>query len=327
MKPTDISTTVADIFSVTNRINPFLLSPPGSGKTAIAKQVADALGLKLHMFYASMRDPVDLLGTPAPVGEVTYWRPPSELMALTTGRNLLVLDEASDCGQQMQNALCSLVYERGLNNVRFSDETYILLTGNRTEDKSGAQRIVTKLGNRCMFIDYDVNIEDWAAWAMDNDIDPVLIQFLRYRSPLLSNFDPNRRSNPTPRAWEFVAMIPTTMPSVRYFEAIKGIVGEGAAAEYTGFRRIYESLPDIDHIVMNPATADVPTDPAVLYAITGALADRSTKNNFDRMVEYITRLPAEFSVMCVNDAQKKRPEVKMTKGFVKWATQNAEVLM
>ena len=78
---------------------------------------------------------------------------------------------------------------------------------------------------------------------------------------------------------------------------------------------------------MNPAKADVPSDPAVLYALTGALAHRTTKDNFDRVYEYIDRLAPEFGVMCVSDAIKLHPEIKTTKAFVGWAVKNANVMM
>lgn len=162
---------------------------------------------------------------------------------------------------------------------------------------------------------------------MDQDIDPVLIQFLRFRPDLLSDFDPNRESNPTPRTWVQAAKTPTSLPTDIYFGNIAGDVGEGAAAEYTGFRKIYEGLPNIDGLLMNPSKADVPSDPAVLYALTGALAHRSTKDNFDRVTEYVDRIPPEFQVMCISDIIRKQPTVKSTKAFISWAVKNSNVML
>lgn len=328
MKFQDQLQIIKSIFGVTNQIVPYLEGPPGGGKTALAKQVGRDMEFdNVQLFYASLRDPTDLLGTPNNNGEVTRWVPPEELYKLRTGRNLLILDEIADANQSMQNGLCSLIHERVSNNVILSPQTYIIATGNRTEDKSGASRLVTKLLNRMMVLPFDVNIDDFSEWALDNGVDHVLVQFLRFRPNLLIDFDPNRKMNPTPRAWEKVSMIPTELPSALYFGAVAGWVGEGAAAEYTGFRRIYEGLPDINGILMNPSRAEVPTDPAVLYALTGALAQRAGKDNFGRLIEYVLRLKPEFQVMCINDAQKLKPEVKHTKAFVNWAVKNASVLL
>lgn len=56
-----------------------------------------------------------------------------------------------------------------------------------------------------------------------------------------------------------------------YFGNIAGLVGEGPAAEYTGFKRIFENLPDVEGILMNPAKADVPDDMPILFALLGRL--------------------------------------------------------
>lgn len=328
MKYSDIKTSIEAQFKTTNRVVPYIEGKPGGGKSALASAIGKELGFdKTIQFFASLRDPVDLLGTPRNDGDVTRWIPPEELAQLRTGRNLLVLEEIGDSSTAMQNGLCGLIYDRKLNDLHLSPETYIIATGNRTQDKSGANRLVSKLLGRVRLFEFTENIDDWSEWALDAGIDVVLIQFLRFRPDLLSDFNPDRKCNPTPRTWERANLIPTDLPTDIYFANVAGDVGEGAAAEYTGFRRIYESLPNIDGILMNPSKADVPKDPAVLYALTGALAHRTSKDNFDRVAEYVDKLSPEFQVMCVSDAMKLKPEIKSTKAFVTWAVKNSNVML
>lgn len=328
MKFSDIKLSIVEQFKVDSSVVPYIEGKPGGGKSAIAAEVGRELGFdNVVQFFASLRDPVDLMGTPAHDDRVTRWRPPEELMKLSTGRNLLVLEELPDSGAQMQNALCGLVYDRHVGSLHLSSETYIIATGNRTKDKSGANRLASKLYGRVRRFEYTENIDDFSNWALDAGIDPVLIQFLRFRPDLLSDFDPNREANPTPRTWVQASKTPTTLPTNLYFGNIAGDVGEAAAAEYTGFRRIFEALPNIDGILMNPSKSEVPTEPAVLYALTGALAHRTTKDNFDRVSEYVSRMPAEFQVMCVSDAMKMQPDIKNTKAFIAWAVKNSNVML
>ena len=332
MKYQNIKTSVLEQFKVDggNAIVPFIMGAPGGGKSACARDVVQTMQFdNVVEFTASLRDPVDVLGVPDIKGEFTRWVPPQEFYQLRkgVGRCALILEELSDAPVPMQNALCRVILDRHAGQMALSDELFIIATGNRTEDKSGANRITSKLANRTRRFDFQENIDDWTEWALDRDIDPVLIQFLRFRPGLLSDFSADRFANPTPRAWERVNLIPKALDNGLFFDNCAGEVGEGAAAEYTGFKRIYESLPDVDSILLDPAGADVPQDPATLYALTGALARKSTKDNFDRVSKYLSRMSPEFNVMATKDAIKLQPAVKHSRAFVEWASKNAEVLM
>ena len=329
MRYSDIKLSITDQWSQPDGIKmvPYIEGAPGGGKSALIKEIGKEMGFdKVIMFYASLRDPVDLLGTPRNDEHITSWRPPEELMQLTTGRNLLILDELSDAPTPMQNALCGLIYERHVNKLYLSEGTHIAATGNRTKDKSGANRIVSKLRGRVRTFEFTENIQDWCEWALNSTINPILIQFLRFKPQLLSAFDPDKLC-PTPRNWERVNLINTKLPTDVYFHNVAGDVGEGAAAEFTSFIKTWQDLPNIDALIMNPAKTEIPSKPDVLYALTGAVAHRISADNFDRVYEFIERLPPEFQVMCVSDAMKLCPDIKQTKAFVKWAVANTNVVL
>ena len=60
-----------------------------------------------------------------------------------------------------------------------------------------------------------------------------------FRSALLHDFDPQRDVNPSPRSWvEGVSDTIGIVPSEAEYETFKGAVGEGCAAEFTGFLRL-----------------------------------------------------------------------------------------
>jgi hypothetical protein len=330
MRYSNIKKSVVEQFKAPqgNKIVPFILGAPGGGKSACARDIMSELGLD-HVveFTASLRDPVDVLGTPNNTGEYTRWVPPEEFYKLRTGRVGLILEELSDAPIPMQNALCGVIYDRRAGNLQLSEQIHIIATGNRTEDKSGANRITSKLANRTRRFDFQENLEDLTAYALDNDWKTDLIQFLRFRPGLISDFDANRFANPTPRSWERVNLVPDGLEASLFLENVIGEVGEGAAAEYVGFRRIYSQLPNIDALLLDPKNAQVPTDPAVRYAITGALARKATVDNIDRVTAYTARLPAEFAVMTIKDAIKLTPKITSTRAFIEWSTANAEVLM
>lgn len=334
MKYSDIKSSVLSNFERGNKLVPFIKGKPGGGKSALARDIVRSMGIdpsRVTEFNPSLRDPVDIMGLPKTNGEFSSWVPPSEFWRLrddgTDQPCALIVEELSDATVPMQNPLCRVLLDNYAGELKLHPKLFKIATGNRTEDKSGANRMTTKLSNRMQNLDYDENLDDWVSWALDNNIRLDLIQFLRFRPNLLSDFQPNRELNPTPRTWEFVNEVNAALPSDLYFGNIAGLVGEGAAAEYTGFKRIFENLPNIDGIIMNPAKANVPTDMAVLYALTGALAHRVSEDNFDRVVEYVNRMPSDFQVMCIMDAQKLAPKIRNTKAYVQWTVKNANILM
>lgn len=124
MKFSDIKTSIEAQFRTTNSVVPYIEGKPGGGKSALAAQIGKDLGFdNVIQFFASLRDPVDLLGTPRNDGDVTRWIPPEELATLATGRNLLIVEEISDCNTQMQNGLCGLLHDRKLNRLHLPRPT------------------------------------------------------------------------------------------------------------------------------------------------------------------------------------------------------------
>ena len=310
----------------------FIMGKPGGGKSACARESLQELGFNESNtveFVASLRDPVDVLGTPNNNGDFTKWVPPEEFYKLRKGqgRCALLLEELSDAPVPMQNALCGVIYDRRAGQLQLSDQLFIVATGNRTEDKSGANRITSKLAGRTRRLDFDENLDEVIQYALGAGWPTELIQYLRFKPDALCDWDANRFQNATPRTWEDVARMPSNMPQEIELANIAGSVGEGRAAEYVGFKQIYDSLPDITEILMNPTRAPVPENLAAKYAAMGAVARRASADNFEQVCTYIGRYQPEFEVMCVKDAIKLAPAIKRTRAFQSWAAKSADVLI
>ena len=54
---------------------------------------------------------------------------------------------------------------------------------------------------------------------------------------------------------------------------------------------MYSDVPDIDELIAQPVAANVPSDPAVLYAICAAIASRVNEKNVGNVIKYLNRLP------------------------------------
>jgi len=303
---------------------------PGNGKTTLAVNIFDELGIPREnqvIFRPSLHDPVDLLGIPHVNGDgCTHWKTPYWLKQMQTGRWGLCIDELPQGIPMMQNALAGLILDRFIGECKLSDDVFIVATGNPVSAKAGASRMVTQLGNRLMHLQQESSLDGWTNWALDAGLPVWLISFLRFRPALLNDFEATRAQNPTERSWEMVGLLPELRDALM-FNAVKGLVGEGAAAEAVGFKAIADKLPSVDAILLDPEKASVPTDPATLYALTGALAARAQKDTFDNMMSYVTRIPAEFQVLFCKDAVRMKPEVSGCREFIKWCAANAGVLI
>lgn len=317
------------------RANPaqsiYMSGAPGVGKTSLAYALAEQLALpadRVLLFRPSLRDPVDLMGVPSTDGGVTTFCPPAELAAFRagTGPGLIIWDELAQAGAMMQNAIGGALLDRVLGALRLDAQVMQIATGNRTTDKAGANRIVSQLANRVMLVDVDVGLDDWCGWAMREGLDPLVIAFIRLRPDLLSEFDPDRFSNPTPRSWEATARLPHGLKKEHLIYAASGLVGEAAAAEYVGFRGLADKMPSIDGILMAPATAEVPTDPGVMYAVGAALAHRATAKNVANVIQYAQRLPLEFATVTVKDVLVRQPALFSAPAVTAWIVKHGEAL-
>jgi len=301
---------------------------PGGGKTTIVHQVAEELGVPIierHMPTMLVED----FGIPFPSGERFDYKLPDwfPVKGKAPEAGILLFDDRNQASADLQKVLANICQARTLHGTAMPDGWQVVSTGNRQSDRAGANRVLTHLRNRESVIELETHLDDSTKWMIDHGVKAEVTSFLRFRPNLLHDFDPQRDQNPTPRSWvEGVSDVLGMVPAEAEFECFKGAVGEGAAAEFVGFIRIWRKLPNPDAILLNPTTADVPRDPATLYALSGALSQRATEGNFERVCTYSERMPPEFSVLTVSYACRRNPDLANTQAFTKWSVNHQDVL-
>lgn len=328
MRPQLLASTLEALIKINRTV--CIEGPPGGGKTTIVHAVAEKLDLPVierHMPTMLVED----FGIPFPDGDTFNYKIPSwfpyEGKPGTENGGILLFDDRNQGSADLQKVLANICQARNLHGVRLANNWAVISTGNRQSDRAGANRVLSHLRNRETVLEFETHLDDWSAWAINHNVKPEVISFLRFRPNMLHEFDAQKDQNPTPRSWvEGVSDVLGTVPFDAEYECFKGAVGEGAAAEFVGFMRIYRKLPNPDMILLNPDTAEVPTDPATLYALTGALANRADANNFSKCLKYADRMPPEFSVLMVSYCCRKNPALGATQAFVQWAVKNQSVM-
>lgn len=326
MKPSSLKSLLVSRFNAGMKRPVLVESAPGIGKTQIAAQVALELGVEFKTIHAPLLLPEDY-GLPSISKDkssvdfiVSRDKFPLETSDCAD-RGILLIDELSQADSSAQKILANLIQEREIHGKRLKKDWTIIATGNRLSDRAGANRILGHLANRLTRVEVEVSLDDWTQWALNNGVKPEVISFIRFRPELLSSYDASQDTSATPRAWsEGVSPSLGAIESALEFEVFRGDVGEGPASEFLAFLKIFRKLPNPDAVLLNPTKIDVPTDPATLYALCGALAHRVTGANFDRAMTYVGRMPPEFSVLFVRDASARCSDIFTTKAYISWAS-------
>ncbi len=304
---------------------------PGGGKTSIVHEAAKELGVEcreLHMPTMLVED-FGILFPEEGTNTLKYKLPawfPQEGKAPEKG--ILLFDDRNQAGADLQKVLANICQARTLHGVKMPDGWMVVATGNRQQDRAGANRVLTHLRNRETVVALDTVVKDWCAWAMANGVREELVSFINFRPDLLHKFDPNQPQNPTPRSWvEGVSAVLGVVPPEAEYDCFVGAVGEGAATEFRGFLKVHRDLPDLNECIEKPDTAPVPQEAIVRYALCGALAQRVTKENFGNVYTYINRLPAEFTVLTVQMAQQRDKSIVDTKAYFQFTQDHFDVIM
>ncbi len=303
---------------------------PGVGKTDITAQAATECSANFLVRHPVVEDPTDYKGMPAAVKGQAEFLPFGDLQALIEAEKLTVclLDDLGQAPPVVQAAAMQLILARHINGHKISDNVVFIAATNRREDKAGVTSILEPVKSRfATIVQLDVSVDDWCEWALKNKVPPVVVAFVRFRPALLSAWKPTNDilNGPCPRTVTRLGELYSI--GVRDIEALAGAVGEGFATEFVGFVRVWENMPSLDGILVDPTGSEVPTEPAALFAVATGLAERATKSNAGRILQYVSRMPEEFSVLAVRDLLRTRPSATSTPEFVKWATDHQGVLL
>jgi hypothetical protein len=313
---------------------PFLKGKPGMGKSDSCLQIGNSLGIpedRILVVHVNNHDVVDFTGVPSVTDDgVTIFNPTEMFYNFRegTGAGLIVLEELPQSSHHHQTWAAGFILERSTPTFKLDKDVRFIVTGNRVEDKAGAKNMLTHLSNRMYEFEMETSLDDWCGWAMENGVDPLGVAFMRLRPQLLNDFDANRSVNPTQRAWtQLFTEVPTDLPTDLYMYACEGKVGEGAAAEWVAARDLMNKMPSVDSIRLNPDKMEVPSEPAVKYAVATALSMTTEPDAFERDMIYVNRMPKEFQMVYVTDALRLHPKLQQTKDFIAWAVANKDIFM
>jgi hypothetical protein len=242
--------------------------------------------------------------------------PPSDLK----GGLLFVHDETSDENQSQMNLTCQLVYEDGLHSYRCPPQTYHFLTGNRVSDRSGANRIIMKLGNRVALLTVILTPDESFVYGANNGWNPAVLAFIKMHGS--ERINPSAKGDFAPTFFnsfdpsDAVQMVKPQFSSARSLEFLSkycnyidehepglaegdilgdaaSIVGSPVALKFCAFRKIARTMPDVDAILAGKSVPQ-PDKQEVLWSLALTLASRAKKDNLEHIVKFLDKGPPEY---------------------------------
>lgn len=325
-------------FCMKNNFTLMVIGMPGGGKTEIGIQATEALGRDLIITHPVIDDPTNYKGFPFKEvdkdGNVRADFVPFDMLRRLIEANkptTMIMDDMGQAPKATQAAAMQLVWGGKLNGKEISPHVSFLILTNRREDKAAVTGMIEPLKNRSTIMELVPDVDDWCRWAIKEGQPPENVAFNRFRRDyLLKGYDPTLdfTNSATPRTIAKCGdMMKAGIPNKMEQEVFEGTAGKQYAIDFVNFLTHYRRIPDIQNIINNPDTCDIPDRDSILYATCECLAVQATKDNFDNIMKFAGRLHEEFHMMLVRDSVTHNDEVCKTNSFIQWQAKNQDILL
>lgn len=319
-----------------------LKGSPGTGKSAVGYALAENYNLQLIDVRLAQCDPTDLLGFPninEDRNKATYVPMDTFPVAsdpLPEGKDgwLLFLDEINSADRGVQKAAYKLVLDKMVGMEHLHPNVAIIAAGNLDTDNAIVEEMSSALQSRLIHFNFVSDPIIWLKWAQGpGKIAHQVCSFIDYKNSKLNTFNPDSNTEENSygceRTWHFVSRLMPFLDLTQHEDCLAvlaGTVGEGLAREFLAFLHIYDSLPKIADIIASPYSVDVPEAPSTIYALSGALAEKATPENIGSLMQYTSRIDAEYQVTVLRGMVRRNRDLLDSPAIGKWLdTNNTEL--
>ena len=362
LKPSELVEVILHNLENASHSVPFIKGSPAIGKSSlvftIAQTLADKSKLKLVRdakdrptynvkpkknefgfgdFRVAMYEPIDFSGIPIVdfKKDGTAVQKRALLDNLPTDKNskgLLFLDEVAQASPALQNTIRQLTFEGRIGTDYVLPTGWkIILAGNHSTDRAGAQRILTHFQSACLTLELIPDANEWLEWGYGNDINADILAFLSFQPQFLHQFDAKKEGGfPAPRTWHQVSeMLNGELRKILIQPVLESYLGETVAREFETFCAFQNELESPSKILKNPTKAKLPDRTELQYASVASLISAvETPKDFENALTYVERFDAqEFAVLFVKALTTKESKFKETSVFIDWHIKNQDILV
>jgi hypothetical protein len=267
--------------------------PPGVGKTAHIRALANKRRWLLVEIIASLHDPTDFNGLPVVQNGGVHFAPPDWVYLFEEqGQGILFLDELTTAPPTVQAALLRLVLERKVGAHSLPAGVRVVAAANPPEMAANGWELAPPLANRFAHINYALDAGEWVKqfpsyWGNPPQLEGVeeavwarararVAAFLTRRPNLLYTFDPSREETrfATPRTWDLFsrAWAAASLDPTSAGDLAAALVGDAPAAEFASWVTTLD-LREPSEILALGRAYRLPTRGDIAHAELTALAE------------------------------------------------------
>ena len=275
---------------------------------------------------------------PAVTDGVAEFLPNAEF-GLHTGKPvLLMLDEIGKASKSVMNACLRVMLERTVGTHKLPEGSIVFATTNLAHEGLG-DSMPPHARNRIVTVQISKpTADEWIAWAMGNDVEPVVLATVNEFPHMLSSYTEYDTPNANhyindPRAQRAAFVTPRSLyaasniikqtrhlPETVLFAALCGTIGAPAASDMLAVLRLDAELPSWKEIIADPNTAKTPTNGAALAMLIYRAIVRVDADSFDNWLTYLGRLSREAQALFA------RQIMTPSSGKLKLAATNREMV-
>ena len=160
--------------------------------------------------------------------------------------HILFFDELTNATKQTQSVIFKIVLERFVNNRwPLPPNARIVAAGNDRSESSAAHDLAEPLFGRFAHIYIRTTVENWMPWAVENTMNPYVMEFLANNDLYLRTPYTGTEGNADPRRWEMVSRVLDA--SGNDFSLLGPIVGYETADAFVRFFKARQQRENLGH--------------------------------------------------------------------------------